>query len=72
MRKILKAINEVPLVRQSDTLGYLQTGRYGQSGVTQGFRINSEISMTPQTAQPSLIAHFDATEKESFRLTDEH
>ena len=28
--------------------------------------------MTPQTAQPSLIAHFDATEKESFRLSEEH
>ena len=46
-KKILKALNEVPLVRHADTLNYLSAGRYGQAGVTQGFRINSEISMTP-------------------------
>ena len=35
-------------------------------------RINSEIVLTPQTAQPSLLAHFDGAEKESFTLTEDH
>lgn len=50
MRKILQALNEVPLVKQSDTLNYLLQSSYGKSGVLQGIRINCEISMTPQTA----------------------
>ena len=62
----------MPLVSEADTLNYLWNTRYAQSGVTQGVRINSEISVTPQTAQPSLLAHFDATEMQSFRLTEDH
>ena len=42
------------------------------TGITQGFTINNEISMTPQAASPSLIAHFDPVEKESFFLTEDH
>ena len=61
----------VPLVEQSDTLNNIYTQKFAYSGVTQGFRLNGEISMTPQVAQPSLIAHFDTYEKESFRLTEE-
>ena len=49
-QKILKALNEVPLIKESDTLGYLQTYPFGRTGITQGYRINSEISLTPQTA----------------------
>ena len=71
-QKILKALNEVPLVKQSDTMNYMQQSKYGQTGVTQGFRINSDISMTAQTAQPSLIAHFDTPNKQSFSLTEDN
>jgi len=71
--RVLKALNNVPLIKQTDTLNYLQGSRYGQSGVTEGVRINSEICLTPQTAQPSLIAHFDqSAESESFFLTEDH
>ena len=67
------SLNEVPLTAHSDTLNYLQASRYGSSGVTQGFHINSEITLAAQNAQPSLISHFDANNmKESFRLTEEH
>jgi hypothetical protein len=62
----------VPLVKQGDTLNNLLTQKFAYSGVTQGFRVNSEISMTPQSAQPSLIAHFDTNEMESFRLAEEN
>lgn len=73
MQKILKALNDVPLVRQADTLNYLtNTMKFGMSGVTSGIHINSEIQLTAQSAQPSLVSHFESGEKQSFLLTEDH
>ena len=46
-RRILKALNEVPMIKQADSLNYQMSSKHGQSGISNGIRINSQISLTP-------------------------
>ena len=45
-QKILKALNQVPMIQHTDTLEKLSKLKNRISGVTQGFRVNSEIVLT--------------------------